>query len=77
VDLIILTSPNPSRGGELCADVDLNTDLKSPFGGDLEGSKRENRKSKYLFIPCLLIKLFEQYNFLPILTSPDPSKGGE
>jgi len=55
VDLIILTSPNPSKGGELYADVDLNTDLKSPFWGDLEGSKRKNRKSKWLIIPCLLL----------------------
>jgi hypothetical protein len=36
-----LTSPNPSKGGELCVDVDLNTNPKSPPRGDLEGSKRE------------------------------------
>ena len=33
-----LTSPNPSKGGEKCTDVDLNANLKSPPRGDLEGS---------------------------------------
>jgi len=37
-NLLILTSPNPSKGGEFCSDVDSNTNLKSPPRGDLEGS---------------------------------------
>jgi len=41
-----LTSPNPSKGGELSVDVDQNTNLKSPLGGDLEGSKEEIKKLK-------------------------------
>lgn len=36
--LNILTSHNPSKGGELCADLDLNANLKSPFWGESEGS---------------------------------------
>jgi hypothetical protein len=38
-----LTSPNPSKGGENRTDVDLNSNLKSPLGGDLEGSNSKNK----------------------------------
>jgi len=36
--LLILTSPNPSKGGENSTIVDLSTNLKSSLWGDLEGS---------------------------------------
>ena len=34
----IVMSNDINKGGEFCADVDWNTNLKSPPRGDLEGS---------------------------------------